>query len=325
MGYTHLTAGERYQIEALLGKQCSLREIARSLGRDKGTISREVRRNQGQRGYRPKQAEAIATERRDKACNARRVAPETWTKAEAMLRQQYSPEQVSGRLRVCNEGEISHETIYKKIYADKASGGDLHTHLRCQKKRRKRYGSGRSRRGLIPNRVGIEDRCPRVEARATVGHWEGDTVIGKNHKGALVTHVERKSRYTCIGHVARKTADEVAEATILTLGPYADLVKTITNDNGLEFCAHDAVSKNLNAKIYFAQPYSSWQRGTNENTNGLIRQYLPKKTCFKDLPDALIKFIQDRLNHRPRKCLDYRTPHEVMTSSARSRGVALQI
>jgi IS30 family transposase len=325
MGYTHLTAGERYQIEALLGKQCSLREIASRLGRDKGTISREIRRNRGQRGYRPQQAATFAMDRRQHACNARQIDPEVWLRVEAMLRLELSPVQISGRLKRKKLGKVSHETIYRRVYADKATGGDLHVHLRCQKKRRKRYGSGRSRRGRIPNRVGIEERCPRVEARATVGHWEGDTVMGKNHKGALVTHVERKSRYTCIRHVARKTASEVAEATKCALGPYAALVKTITNDNGLEFAAHGVVSKSLDAKIYFAQPYSSWQRGTNENTNGLIRQYLPKKTSFKNIPDALITFIQDRLNHRPRKCLDFQTPYEVLIASARSRGVALQI
>ena len=196
MGYTHLTAGDRYQIQALLGKSHSLRSIAEAVGRDKGTISREIRRNAGQRGYRPKQAQDLADQRRAGGINARQVDPDTWEVAKRMLRQEHSPEQISGRL--CLETgmqQISHETIYKRVYADKAAGGTLHMHLRCQKKRRKRYGSGRTRRGRIPDRVDIDERCPRVEERKTVGHWEGDTRIGRNRRGALVTHVVRKSRY----------------------------------------------------------------------------------------------------------------------------------
>lgn len=324
MAYMHLTAGERYQISALLGKGSTLKEIGLLVGRNVSTVSREIRRNRGERGYRPKQAQDFAEKRQKETCNAYQIPHDLWAQAETMLRLDFSPEQVSGRLKLKTGQCISHETIYLRIYADKRAGGDLHTHLRCQKKRRKRYASGRSRRGHIPNRVGIEHRCPRVEDRAIIGHWESDTVIGRSHKGALVTHVERKSRFTKIRKVKRKTASEVSAATIELLKPYAELVRTLTKDNGLEFASHATVAKALNAKVYFAHPYSSWERGTNENTNGLIRQYLPKKTSFEGLTHQQVSFIEHRLNHRPRKCLDYRTPHEVFHASAKSRGVALR-
>lgn len=203
------------------------------------------------------QAHAVATDRRLQSCNARQVPQETWAEAQEMLRLDFSPEQVCGRLHLKAAMRISHETLYRRIYADKRAGGDLHTHLRCQKKRRKRCASGRSRRGLIPNRVSIDQRCPRVQQRATVGHWEGDTVIGKNHKGALVTLVERKSCYTQIRKVSRKTAAKVSVATIDALGPLRKAVKTITYDNGMEFADHLTVAVDLQAKTYFAHPYSS--------------------------------------------------------------------
>ena len=204
MNYTHLTVGERYQIYALVGKQCTVREIGEALGRDKGTVSRELRRNRGAKGYGPKQAQALPEVRRQETHNARKIPPETLAVAETMLRQEHSPEQVSGRLRRCTGEKVSHETLYQHIYADKKPGGNLHQHLRYQKKRRKRYGSGRTRRGHIPNRIGIEERCPRVDNRMTIGHWEGDTVMGKNNKGALVTHFERESRLARLRKVKKR-------------------------------------------------------------------------------------------------------------------------
>lgn len=195
MSYKHLTASERYQIYALSGNGCTLREIGGPLGRNPGTISREVRHNRGERGYKPKQAQGKAESRSSTANTvaARTVLSKTWEKAQAMLRLDQSPEQISGRLQLIDGSRISHATIYLRIYADKAAGGDLHLHLRCQKKRRNRYGSGQHRRGVIPNRVGIEERPADVESRSRVGHWEMDTVVGCNHKGFLVTMVERKA------------------------------------------------------------------------------------------------------------------------------------
>ena len=325
MSYKHLTENERYQIAALQDKGCFQREIAEILHRSRATISRELRRNQGQRGYRPKQAQEFARTRCQQANsqNVRHVPSETLREADTMLREQYSPQQVSSRLRITAGGSVSTETLYRHIYRDKRDGGTLHKNLRCQKKRRKRYGSGRSRRGAIPNRVGIEERCPRVESRAQVGHWEMDTVVGRNHKGFLVTMVERKSRFTVVCKVKNKTAKEISDAIIAHLLPFAPLVKTLTYDNGKEFAHHERVSAALSCKSYFAHPYSSWERGTNENTNGLIRQYHPKKSSFVHITSTHTLRLMRKLNNRPRKCLDYKTPLEVFKQSAVTRRVAL--
>jgi IS30 family transposase len=232
---------------------------------------------------------------------------------------------------------VSHEWIYQYVYADKKSGGDLHTFLRCQKQRKKRYGSN-NRRGKIPNRIGIEQRPVIVDRKGRIGDWEGDTmpqgtlscasaihlVIGKGHKGAIVSLVERKSIYTLLGKVERKKADLVADMEIRLLSPLKDRVHTITKDNGLEFAGHQKVARKLKADIFFAHPYSSWERGLNENTNGLVRQYIPKSRKFDTVTDEEIDFIMHRLNHRPRKTLGYRTPHEVFfNTTSRLTDVAL--
>lgn len=177
----------------------------------------------------------------------------------------HSPAHAAGRALIEGYAAVSHETLYKLVYADKHAGGQIWRNLRCCKKRRKRYGSGRQRRGKIPNRVGIEKRCVRVDERLTVGHWEGDTVIGKNHKFAFVTLVERKTGFALVRKVKTRHARGVAEAIVAALRPLRSLVRTVTFDNGLEFAQHDRVAAATGAKIYFADPYSSWQRGTNEN------------------------------------------------------------
>ena len=205
---------------------------------------------------------------------------------------------------------ISHEWIYQYIYQDKLYGGTLHQHLRCKKKRRKRYGSY-DRRGQIINRVSIDERPAIVDKRKRIGDWELDTVIGKAHKQAIVTITERKTRLSLIRKVKFKTAENVADAIIELLGPMKKWVKTLTADNGKEFAFHERIAKALNAKFYFAHPYSSWERGLNENTNGLIRQYLPKKTDFKKVTQKQIDNVMEKLNNRPRKCLGFKTPNQV--------------
>jgi IS30 family transposase len=197
--------------------------------------------------------------------------------------------------------------------------------LRCCKKRRKRYGSGRQRRGKIPNRVGIEMRCPRVEARATVGHWEGDTIIGQNHRYALVSLVERKTGFGLVRKVKTRHAGGVAAAIVEALKPLKSLVRTITFDNGLEFAQHARITAEIGAKVYFADPYSSWQRGTNENWNGLVRQDYPKKSCFSGITAKQLSASQHALNNRARKRLDWLTPAEALAPSARRAGVALAV
>ena len=207
--------------------------------------------------------------------------------------------------------KISHETIYQHIYADKRNGGDLHQHLRSQKPHRKRYASGQERRGAIKNRVSIDERPEIVAQKSRIGDWEGDTVIGKNHKGGLVTLAERKSRYVLAGHIRSKHAVGVTAVTTRLLTPYKDKCHTITFDNGKEFAEHEKIAAELKADIYFANPYHSWERGLNENSNGLLRQYFPKGIELTNITEEQVQEAVERINHRPRKALGFRTPHEI--------------
>jgi IS30 family transposase len=322
MSYKQLTQEERYQIYALNKAGHDQATIAGILDRNPGTISRELRRNRGLKGYRPQQAHNLALRRRyDKA--QPRIGSQVWQLVEALIRKEWSPEQIVGRVAMEQGVSISHEWIYQYIYADKHSGGDLYRFLRCQKVRRKRYGIY-SRRGTIPNQVSIDDRPAIVESKRRFGDWEGDTVIGKGHRGALVTLVERKSLYTVIRSVLHKTAKAVRGAVVDGLTPYIDWVHTITYDNGREFADHEGMARDLEANIYFAHPYASWERGLNENTNGLIRQYFPKDRDLTTVTKYEIEQAMDKLNHRPRKSLGYRTPHEVFFNTKTSLTVALQ-
>jgi transposase, IS30 family len=308
--YKQLTSEQRYQISVLKRMGHSPTEIAKELEVHKSTISRELSRNTGERGYRPKQANEKALERRAHATPKKRITAETWEAVEEKLRQEWSPEQVSGWLKKHREIRISHEWIYQHILADQRANGNLYTHLRQHGKRRKRYGKY-DRRGKLPNRVSIEERPQMVEQRERLGDWEVDTLVGNGHRGALVSLVERKSRYTLLQPVTQRLANLVAEATISLLYPFADFVHTITGDNGKEFADHGRIAEALKANFYFAHPYSAWERGTNENTNGLVRQYFPKKTDFSKVTLSETKLAVDRLNHRPRKCLDFKSPFEV--------------
>lgn len=309
MNYTHLTQDERYQIYILQKAGHCQSDIAVLLNRHPSTISRELRRNHGLRGYRPKQAQALADARARHCRNAQRITLATWETAQARLREQYSPEQIAACL------PVSHETLYQRIYADKRSGGDLWRHLRCQKQRRKRYASGQQRRGRIPNRRAITERPPSVESRCRIGHWEGDTLIGKGRRQAIVSLVERKSGYCLLAHVTRRTSEAVSDSIIRLLDPIKARVATLTFDNGLEFAQHADIDQALEATSYFADPYAAWQRGTNENTNGLVRQYLPKSRAFDNVTQEELAIIMHRLNHRPRKRLGWKTPHQVFMTS----------
>jgi len=308
--YKQLTSEQRYQISALKKIGYGPTEIAKELEVHKSSISRELSRNMGERGYRPKQANEKAFERRTNATTRKRISAEIWEVVKEKLRQDWSPEQVSGWLKKRQEIRISHEWIYQYILTEKQAGGDLYTHLRQHGKRRKRYGQY-DRRGKLPNRVSIEERPQMVGQRERLGDWEVDTLVGKGHRGALVSLVERKSRYTLLQPVTQRLANLVADATISLLQPFTDLVHTITGDNGKEFAEHVRIAETLKANFYFAHPYSAWERGTNENTNGLVRQYFPKKTDFSKVARSETKVAVDRLNHRPRKCLDFMSPFEV--------------
>jgi len=252
--YKQLTSQQRYQISALKRMEHSQTEIAKELEVHKSTISRELRRNTGERGYRPKQAEEKADQRRANATPKKRIATETWAVVEEKLRQDWSPEQVSGWLKKRPKLRISPEWIYQHILVDQQAKGDLYTHLRQHGKRRKRYGKY-DRRGNLPNRVSIEERPQIVAQRERLGDWEVDTLVGKGHRGALLSLVERKSRYTLLQPVTQRLASLVADATISLLQPFTDFVHTITGDNGKEFAEHVRIAATLKANFYFAHPY----------------------------------------------------------------------
>ena len=269
--YKQLTSGLRYQIYGLKQAGLNQTKIAAELCVDKGTISRELKRNAGKRGWRPGQAQGMRDKRRQVCLNGRRFSSDDWQEVERLTRLDLSPEQVSERLEFEEVLKISHEIIYQRIYADKRNGGDLHLHLRSQKPHRKRYASGQERRGVIKNRVSIDERPEIVTEKSRIGDWEGDTVIGKNHKGGLVTLAERKSRFVLAGHIRSKHAEGVTAVITGLLAPYKDRCHTITFDNGKEFADHQTVVAYLKADVYFAHPYHSWERGLNENSNGLLR------------------------------------------------------
>lgn len=316
--YAHLTQAQRYQISSLLKVKTTQSEIARIIGCDKGTISREIKRNTGQRGYRPLQAHKLTRSR--KALNSLRVSAFGWAYIESLLERKLSPDQITGSLRRRGwQGVPSHERIYQYIYADKKKGGKLHLHLRCQKTYRKRALLGQDRRGQLRNRIDISARPIEADNRQRLGDYEGDTVIGKNHKGVLITLVDRMSRETKIKALPNRKAERVTQACIEKLR--AEQPLSITLDNGKEFAGHEMIAKALNTEIYFAKPYRSWERGTNENTNGLIRQFLPKSRQLDNITNEEIQAIEDNLNHRPRKTLGYLTPLEV---KSRNGVVALQ-
>ena len=307
--YKQLTEGQRYQISALLKAVTSQKDIALILDVSASTVSRELERNTGKRGYRPKQAHIKAERRRQEAGKAITMTFAVVTLIETKIWLDWSPEQVSGWLEKEETIYISHERIYQHVWTDKRQGGELFKHLRqSNKKRKKQYGS-KDKRGQIRNRISIEERPEVVETKTRIGDWEIDTVIGKNHKGALVTIVDRVSKFTLIKKVDSKQAKVVTEATITLLKPYLDKTHTITADNGKEFAGHEILSEALETEVYFAHPYSSWERGLNENTNGLIRQYFVKGSSFENITNEEVEAVMEKLNHRPRKTLNYNTPY----------------
>jgi IS30 family transposase len=309
--YKQLTSEQRYQISGLKKAGLKQSQIADEVGVHKSTISRELCRNKGLRGWRPKQAQTLRDDRRQKCLNARRFTLDDWAEVERLIRLDMSPEQAGQRLALEGGMQISPEAIYLHIYADKRRQGDLWRHLRCQKPRRKRYASGQERRGMIRNRVSIDLRPDIVTHKSRMGDWEGDTVIGKNHKGGFVTLAERKSRYVLAGHIRSKHAEGVTAVVTRLLKPHKHQCHTITFDNGKEFADHETIAAELETNIYFAHPYRSWERGLNENSNGLLRQYFPKGMELTEISQEQVQYAVDRLNHRPRKVLGFKTPFEV--------------
>lgn len=312
--YKQLTLEKRYQISAFLKTKLSNSQIANKVCVHKSTITREIKRCGKRKNYDPLIANRLAKEKKKKSRRKSKLTFELKKNVDEKLKQQWSPEQISGRLK--RKGTfISHTAIYQYIENDKFLGGTLYKNLRhANKKKKKIYGS-KNIRGQIKNRVSIEYRPKIVDEKIRVGDWEADLVIGKNHKGALVTLVDRVSKFTLFGLVESKNAKLVYSEIVKLLAPYKKFVFTITFDNGKEFSLHEKVANALNAKVYFAHPYSSWERGLNENTNGLLRQYFPKKTSFTDItPDEILRVIA-KINARPRKNLGFKAPNEVFYQS----------
>ena len=324
MSYQHLSYEERYVIHHLTLIGLSHREIGRRLGRCHTTICREVARN-GPRFaagvYVYEGAQRRADERWQVARHRRRRSHgRLYRYVIRRLERNWSPEQIAGRLRLDyphdDRMRISPENIYQWVYRDAAAGGELFKHLRRRhRKRRKqrRYASGR---GLIPGRVPIAQRPAIVTGRARLGDWEGDTLEGAKGRGGLATHVERKSRYLIAARLADKKADTMTRQTIRAFQPIPRAGrKTLTLDNGKEFARFKDIEAASGLVVYFADPYSAWQRGSNENTNGLLRQYFPKGCDFRAISEKHLASVVAKLNHRPRKCLGYRTPHEVLQNA----------
>lgn len=325
MSYTHLTEHERYVIYHLTLCKLSDREIGRRLGRCHTTIAREVKRNgPNHRGvYWNVAAHQTAMERRRKPRHARRRSNQRLVAyVESGLRARWSPETIVGRMRVDHptreKMRISAECIYAWIYRDARSGGDLYRCLRRKRRfrrKQRRYGSGRR---FIAGRISIAERPAVVEKRKRFGDWEGDTVEGGKQSGFIVTHVERKSRYLIAAKLPDKRSQPLAERTVRAFADIPQsLKKTLTFDNGSEFAAFRLIEEQAGFKVYFANPYAAWERGTNENTNGLLRDYFAKGSDFSQITDTKLAEVVARLNNRPRKCLGYRTPHEVFTAALR--------
>jgi len=317
--YQHLNKEERFYIWNALRTGGSQKDVSATLGRHPSTISREIRRNTARQAkmYTFHWALELVKWRKQRTADTkyRKLSPELTLKIEQLIQQYLSPEQVSGYLKQPHHLSISHETIYRYIYSDKARHSRLKPFLRQgNKRRRKRYGSG-ARASKIPNRVCITERPQVVERKTRIGDWECDTVIGKDRKSVLVTVVDRASLYTCCSRVYSRSAKVVSQAIIRLLKQHKSKVETLTFDNGSEFVHHEKIARSLDAKTYFAHPYSSWERGINENTNGLLRQYFPKKTDFRQVSCKQVKDAVESLNNRPRKTRHYLTPNQLFNHS----------
>ena len=309
----HLTYEQRYTIEVLLKTKKSKSEIAKTLSVDKSIIYRELKRNCDRRSgeYKAVLAQKKYEFRLENKPRKVRATPEIKTRIFSLIRDDYSPEQVVGFMKKTNEETVSHETIYQLIWKDKKAKGDLHTHLRRQGRRYRKRGLNKDSRGIIVGRVGIEKRPPEAEERKEFGHLEVDTIIGKDHKGAIITLNDRACGAVWMRKTSSKDAEVVREKLAEMLDEIRPYIKSITGDNGKEFAGHQYITDEY-CNFYFANPYSPWERGSNENLNGLIRQYIPKKSNFDDYSDEDIKAIQDKLNNRPRKRYNYESPIFVM-------------
>ena len=316
---SHLAYEERCQIHAYLSMSMSQAAIARKLGVHRSTVNRELRRNSGKRGYRYKQAQEFADQRRTAASRIPRVLTPYVIKLvhEMLCKTHASPEQIAGRLKLENQIKISPQTIYALIVQDRVKKGLLFTYLR-RKGKKLNYRKGKvAGRGVIPNRTDISQRPSVAGLKQRFGDFEVDTIVGACHKGAIVSVVDKATKVTMLGLVSTSTAALVSEVLIKRCNELISKglpVHTITSDNGKEFSDHEFVAKNTGAAFFFARPYKSNDRGLNEHTNGLVREFLPKKTDFTKVTHEEVARIEWMLNNRPRKSLHYKTPAEVVNS-----------
>jgi transposase, IS30 family len=317
MRYNHLTSLEREQLYVLrVTNKFSIEKIAEEMNRSPSTVSRELRRNSFDDNlYLPDKAQKMVESRREESKEKfGSISDITIVHIKQHLERYHSPEQLCGRMKLEGIDSVSHETIYQMIYADHQGLGKYKKYLRQKQKRRRRKGS-KQKRGGIPGRVGIENRPLVADLKTEIGHWEGDTVIGANHQGIIVTYVDKKSKYLLAGLVKNKTVEQVNQLTIKLFSEVKQSFRsTITFDNGREFCGHQEIATVLGLDVFFANPYHSWERGLNEHTNGLIRQFVPKGKSFSIKMAEEFQEYVELINHRPRKSLDYRTPYEVFFS-----------
>ena len=317
MAYRQLTSGERYMLAALRKQGFNQAQIAHALGRHRSTVCRELHRNSTRADgrYRASTAQERTNGRRSRSRRNSRFTPEDFALIDELLCRQWSPEQVAGHLARSGQLSISHETIYRHVWRDKRAGGLLYTHLRgARKRRRKRYGAYDSRGRLAGKRM-ISERPAEVEARREAGHWEADTVAGSGASDCVVTLVERKTGLVLIGKLADRTAGSLSRRVLRLIGRHAGRFETVTADNGTEFHDYKRIEEGTKALFYFARPYHSWERGSNENANGLLRQYLPKGASMAGLSQQQCNAIARKLNTRPRKRLGFRTPLECFNES----------
>jgi IS30 family transposase len=317
MTYRQLTPEERYMLAALRRQGYNKSQIARSLGRHRSTVGRELSRNSTRADgrYRASTAQERTNGRRSRARRNQRFTPQDFARVDDLLRRQWSPEQVAGHLGRQGQLSISHETIYRHVWRDKREGGVLYTHLRgARKRRRKRYGGYDSRGRLAGKRL-ISERPAEVETRCQAGHWEIDTVMGTGSKDCIVSLVERKSGLLLIGKLEDRTTASLNRRVLSLIRGRQGAFATVTADNGTEFHDYQGIEARTGVAFYFARPYHSWERGSNENANGLIRQYLPKGVSMHGLTQHQCNAIARRLNTRPRKRLGYKTPLECYNES----------
>jgi IS30 family transposase len=321
---SHITKEQRYTISVMYEKNYSQKEIAEAINKDKSVVSRELKRNSDLRSgkYRSNLAHRKYIERLRNKPKKRYFTNEIRATTDELLRNDYSPEQIAGRLKLEGKPTVSHERIYQYVWDDKKQGGDLYKHLRRKGRKYRKRGNAKDTRGIIKDRVGIEHRYEIVDKKQRIGDLEIDTIIGRNHKGAILTINDRVSSKVWIAKLNGKNAEELAKMAVEKLMPIKSLIHTITGDNGKEFAEHKQISQQLGIDFYFARPYHSWERGANENTNGLIRQYFSKGASFESIDEQEIKRVEEKLNNRPRKKLKYLTPNEFFILNLSNKKVA---